>query len=264
MSDCPFTDQVIASLDNDWKIAAGTPFNSNFPCINLPSKNIFVECIDLVEINKSLPDSACFKSSADTNYTRIKLWSDVWQNHRSIVISRLQAYSGKGRHIHGRDTDCVRLDKQTSQTFLKMHHLQGSTSAYYKYGLVCNDALVAVATFSKSRVMANGPVYYRSYELERFCAATGLRIVGGLSKLVSHFLQQHQAKHLMTYADADWGTGHSYAKLGFTFEGYVEPQLFYCTNNIRYAANRLPVHINKNNCLIAYNSGAFKYILNRL
>jgi hypothetical protein len=110
MSDCPFTDQVIASLDNDWKIAAGTPFNSNFPCINLPSKNIFVECIDLVEINKSLPDSACFKSSADTNYTRIKLWSDVWQNHRSIVISRLQAYSGKGRHIHGRDTDCVRLE----------------------------------------------------------------------------------------------------------------------------------------------------------
>lgn len=264
MPDLPFIEQVLSTLDNNWIRADKTPFTALFPCIKALSKDIFIECIDLAEINKVFPDTTYFNSTVDTNFTRIKLWSDVWNNNRSIVISRLQAYAGNGRHMHGRDTDCVRLDKQTTQSFLETHHLQGGTSAYYKYGLIHNDALVAVATFGKSRVMTDGPVYYRSYELERFCAATGYRIVGGLSKLLSHFLHQHQAKHLMTYADADWGTGHSYIKLGFSYTGYTSPQLFYCINNKRYAANRLPTHINKNHCLLAYNSGAFKYVLNQL
>jgi hypothetical protein len=165
-----------------------------------------------------------------TSQDYIVIWQDQWQLKKEIIISRIEAAIGISNKIHARQTQVVRLDKHIAQHFLETYHLQGSTSAYYKYGLVYQDEIVAVATFSKARVMYDGPVYYRSYELERIASKGNMVVVGGLSKLIKYFINQHNVVHIMTYVDAAWGEGGAFEKIGFTKYARMQPNVYYVNN----------------------------------
>ncbi len=206
----------------------------------------------------------------DTPYRIIHVWEDVWMHKNDLVKSRLKAICGTSKKIHARATKACRIDKQTTQAFLNTHHLQGATGAYYKYALMHKDEVLAVATFSKARVMYDGPVYYRSYELERFACISGYTITGGLGKLLHAFIDEINPAHLMTYADADWGKGEGYAKLGFTPAGISAPQLFYVNpeSHIRYYADKIlalhgEVELKAKGFLRAFTAGNYKFVLDR-
>jgi hypothetical protein len=137
--------------------------------------------------------------------------------------------------------------------------LQGYTSAYYKFGLMQKEELVAVATFSKSRIMHDGPVYYRSYELERYASKLQTTVNGGLGKLLHHFIEQYHPAHVMTYAHRDWSEGLSYQKLGFHLAGYTSPQRFQVDTQ---TFDRFSKTENAS-LLTLYNAGSSKWILDR-
>lgn len=206
-----------------------------------------------------------FAASQQLNLKVITIWEDVWQKRRDLVQSRILAMVGQRQRIHARQTSVIRLDKPTAGSFLDQNHMQGSTSAYYKFGLEFNDELVAVATFSKARTMYDGPVYYKSYELERFASGCGITVTGGLGKLLNHFMREVNAKHIMTYADADWGTGEGYIKLGFNLIGLSPPYQF----TIDAKGNRNPIwHTEKStngqndkDLLTIANTGSLKFTL---
>ncbi|MFA7381336.1 MAG: hypothetical protein WC150_12830 [Bacteroidia bacterium] len=192
----------------------------------------------------------------------ICLWEDVWMSQSEKVKSRLTALCGKARKIHARQTEVKRLDTVTAKTFLDKHHLQQYATAYYKYGLYQNEQLMAVATFSNSRVMHDGPVPYRSYELVRFACTQGTIINGGLSKLLRHFITQHHPAHLMTYIDLDWGDGKSFEKFGFTVESILPAFVFYVKPG---EWKRIPLHKFDDRqspfCKKVWNSGNKKMVL---
>ena len=192
----------------------------------------------------------------------ICLWEDVWMSQPEKVKSRLTTRCGKALKIHARQTEVKRLDTVTAKIFLDKHHMQQYATAYYKYGLYQNEQLMAVATYSNSRVMHDGPVPYRSYELVRFACVQGTIINGGLSKLLMHFITQHHPAHLMTYIDFDWGDGKSFEKLGFTVESIMPAFVFYVKPG---EWKRIPLHKFDNNSSNFYkkvwNSGNKKMVL---
>lgn len=198
----------------------------------------------------------------------IHLWEDMWIHHLALVQERIRTLLGLRRRIHARQTQVVRLDKEQTDLFLKMHHLQGTTGAYYKFGLMFGDELVAVATFSKSRVMHDGPVYYRSYELERFASVAGVTVTGGLGKLLNHFIEQYEPAHLMTYADGDWSNGEGYQKLGFDLVERTASQFFQIHPHelLRLYPHRLkesPGELSAKGYRLICNSGNLKFVMDR-
>ncbi len=249
------------SLGEVLKPASVAPFEALFPCFKSEKKNVFIECISLKRFNEMRINADYFSAKEQTNFTRIVLWEDQWLQSKEIVVSRIRALVGERNRIHARATTVERIDKKTCDAFLNENHLQGATSAYYKYGLMHKGKLVAVATFGKSRVMTDKAAYYRSYEMERYCTLLNHTVTGGLSKLLKYFIETHHAVHLMTYADAAWGKGESYIKLGFTLNGYLPPQTYFVYKNQRYTENRLPSTIPVDDCLKAMNCGAWKFVL---
>lgn len=235
------------------------------------SDNLFLHLITFADMQQPDPSFLVNLSAQmeKQNKQVIHLCEDVWNKQNNLVKARILAMLGKRKRIHARQTKAVRIDKQQADDFLNTHHLQYSATAYYKYGLMYSSELVAVATFSKSRVMHNRVVPYRSFELVRFASKSGITVTGGLGKLLNHFMINHHPVHLMTYADRDWSLGESYKKLGFTPVGYTDPQLFYLhpQEQIRYYPNRLPASfLNESELLKAgylkiYNAGNSKWEL---
>ena len=87
-------------------------------------------------------------------------------------------------------------------------------------------SLVAVATFSNARKWQKGEKTIRSYEWTRYASLPGVRINGGMGKMLKAFIDDVHPDDVMSYADLEWSEGAVYEQLGFRLEGVKDPVLF--------------------------------------
>lgn len=209
----------------------------------------------------------------------VHLWEDIWVNKREQVLSRIHSFCGLNKTLHGRKAKIMAIEADLAKSFLNQHHLQGYIKTKHTLGLMFGNELKAVACFAASRPMKSRGEHYLSAELVRFATQSGFTIVGGLSKLINHFLQQVNVNDLMTYADRDWSLGQGYDKLGFQFSGITKPVIFYIDTKTmhRHYVHRLPKKIltafdaqnvlnlddflAQNNLVKVFNTGNLKYHL---
>ena len=130
---------------------------------------------------------------------------------------------GKLSTVFARKCVARRLDREAAAEFLNRHHRMGDATSRYRYGLFAADAAagdspLAVATFSNARTMRDGT---RSYEWIRYASRDGIRVVGGMGKLLETFAQDVHPGDVMTYVDASVSDGSSYLELGFEPAGTV-------------------------------------------
>ena len=214
----------------------------------------------------------------------IFLYEDKWRSQGPLVRGRLLAQLGKEKSIFARNCSVREITPEAAAKFLEKNHLYGTTKARYRYGLFRkratganelgmehSDSLVAVATFSSGRKNEDGIL---SYEWERYASAIGFRIVGGMGKLLKHFVEERKEEidqiEVMSYSDSEWSDGDVYHKLGFSVHSHREPVGF-IVDNSTYKR----IHFNKigrdrafpkelldypNKFTFIYNIGSTKFI----
>ena len=210
----------------------------------------------------------------------VNIWEDQWQYEKEKVKSKILSLFGLTKRIHGRETSIIQLDNSQLIEFLKSNHLNVPIKAKYKYGLQKGDELVAVMSFSKGRQIERSGVTYNSFELLRFCNKLNTTVVGGVSKLLNHFIKNINPDDIMTYIDADWSNGHSLDSLGFKRVEHKPKMEFWLNTNTgereyphvvlnKYGKPMDNAEFDKSRFLKHYgyktitNSGSYKYILDR-
>lgn len=129
------------------------------------------------------------------------------------------------KNIFARNCSVRRIDRITAKSFLDVNHRFGDASSRYHYGLFTDrftgstetalpeGSLVAVSEFSSARKMQDGS---RSCEWVRYASLRDTRVVGGMGKMLEHFVREVGPDDVMSYAaDCD---GDAYKALGFTLE----------------------------------------------
>jgi hypothetical protein len=167
------------------------------------------------------------KRSVSSDRQTIIVWEDQYKNQRPVIESRIRSLLGLNTRLHARETRIKPLSQELMNDFLVVNHLNVPIKAKFRYGLYNKQNLVAVAAFGRSCPIQLKNVTYTSHELIRFASLLNHTVVGGLSKLIHHFEQEHQPEHIMTYVDREWSAGRSYIKLGFIIDGITEPQEFW-------------------------------------
>lgn len=147
----------------------------------------------------------------------IHIWEDLWlydkEKTKSFILNKLGIYD---KRIYARKCKVVLLDNNTCKNFVNANHLQNHINSKYKYGLIYNDELVSVMTFGQLRHSLGYTIKDETaYELLRFCSKTGYNIIGGASKLLSHFVKDIKPNKIISYADRSRSNGNLYKQLGF-------------------------------------------------
>ncbi|MBR2065040.1 MAG: hypothetical protein IJ971_10145 [Bacteroidales bacterium] len=83
--------------------------------------------------------------------------------------------------------------------------------------------LIAVATFSNARRWIKDGKEISSYEWTRYASLPGMRVSGGMGKLLKAFINDVHPDDIMSYADLEWSEGSVYKALGFRAELGKEP-----------------------------------------
>lgn len=165
---------------------------------------------------------------------------DRWRSQQAMMQARLLAHLHVYTQIYARNCEVRKIDRQTAAEFLNSNHSYGDAKCRYRYGLylkrhtghnlssteVIPGTLVAVATFSNARKWIKGDKTIRSYEWTRYASLSGVRLSGGMGKLLNAFIEEVRPDDIMTYADLEWSEGKVYKTLGFTLEGTKGPVTF--------------------------------------
>ena len=224
--------------------------------IYLPDLNIGFEIDGLYwhnEINKPDKNYHLNKTIECENkgIRLIHIFEDEWIYKKDIWKSMISNILGKTNiKLYARKCEVKEItDSKIASEFLDQNHIQGKCGSSIKLGLYCNNELVSLMTFGKSRHFV-GSHNISKYELLRFCNKLNTTVIGGASKLFNYFIKKYDPESIVSYADRRWSQGNLYEKLGFQLYNESKPNYYYVIKNKRvYRFNfRKDQLIKKYNC----------------
>jgi very-short-patch-repair endonuclease len=127
--------------------------------------------------------------------------NDNFELVKSMILSKLGIFKHK---IFARNCVIKDVSKKDSRQFINQNHMQFDTIDKVRLGLYYNDVLVSIMTLGKPR-------FNKSFEWEliRFCSLENHQILGGFTKLLSHFTKTYSTS-IISYANKNWSNGSVY------------------------------------------------------
>lgn len=147
---------------------------------------------------------------------------EVLEPQWSKIKLMLDQALGVNSKIYARNCTIKPISNNEAKILNEKVHLQGHRPAQVTYGLFYRNQLVQLMSFSRTRYNRN----LKSdddWEIIRGCPGGNCSVVGGVSKLFQHFVQDFQPKKVFSYCDFNKFDGTSYEKLGMRFIGYTGP-----------------------------------------
>ena len=162
----------------------------------------------------------------------IHIWEDDWLYKQDVIKSQINNWLGLNKtKIFARKCSIKSVDITVIKSFLDQNHIQGFVNTKVCIGLYYNDEIVSLMSFDnfegRKKMELNG------WNLSRFCTKLHTNVIGGASKLLSHFISKYKASRIVSYADRDWSNGELYYKLGFSLVSESAPDYKYIINNTR-------------------------------
>jgi hypothetical protein len=206
----------------------------------IPSLNIGVEYHGLIwhseKFQRShMRDYAKHKEALANGIRLIQVYEDEWNFRKHAVTALLLNAVGVPRErIYARACHVSLVDASAATTFYEENHIQGSVrSPCTHLGLYHQHRLVAVMSFSRVTSVRGSKADASEVELRRFASAAA--VIGGGSKLLSHFLaSEPQVSTVISYSDNRLFTGALYSALGFTKDSESEPSYCYVNPSVRW------------------------------
>lgn len=137
----------------------------------------------------------------------------------NIIRSMILHYLNRSNKIHARLCSLHRMSEIEATSFFESSHLSGHRSAGYYYGLVYNNDIMAAISMSKH--------HKYQWEIIRFAVKPYYSVAGGFSRLLSHFIKNHNPTQILTFADRRHSLGNLYNMNGFKLCGYTKPNYRY-------------------------------------
>lgn len=163
-----------------------------------------------------------FKFCEQNNIDLMTIFECEWKNKRSLVESMIRSRLGFNDKIFARKCEVKNISSRDANLFHDKNHISGKLNSSINIGLYFKNELVSVLSIVKSRYDKN-----YQYEISRFSTKQNITVVGGLSKMFSHFIKTYNPESCMTYADLRFGKGECYSKIGFEYLNDTVPNYFY-------------------------------------
>lgn len=218
--------------------------------IFIPSKKIAIEYHGLYYhscIDKNYHRNKFFKCD-NKGIKLLQIYKNEWIDNKelikSVIKNKIDECSNK---IYARSCQVDEITSSEFNEFCYKNHIQGPLNTKIRLGLFHKHTLVQVIGFNKHNKY--------QYMCSRLCTKIDTVVVGGSSKLFSHFIKKYTPDSVITYADSRYSNGDVYLKLGFKFSHHTKPNYLYVKGRNIYSRIMFQKHKLKDK-LINYDDKA--------
>jgi len=207
-------------IQGDWSILKNQEID-----IFIPSKKIAIEFNGIYwhsELNGKDENYHLNKTlkCEEQGIQLIHIFETEWKYKQEIVLSVINASLENFKNIiNASECQIKKLNLKEKNQFLEENHVQGQDVSSIGLGLLHNEEIVNIVTFSKLDTPYN-------FEVCRFCSKLGFKIIGGETKLFNYFVKKYNPKSIIAYDDRRYSNCKLYEKLGFTKIGVTSPKFF--------------------------------------
>ena len=157
----------------------------------------------------------------------IQIFEDEFENNKELVFKKIQHILGVGEFsmkVPGRKCEIREIENNVANEFLTKNHIQGYVLSTIHIGAFFNEKLVGVMSLKRERCGSD------KWELTRFASDNDCICQGVGGKLFTYFVKNYNPSYIKSFADRRWTMDEKnnlYIKLGFNFDGYVNPDYRY-------------------------------------
>lgn len=153
------------------------------------------------------------------NIRLLNIFENEWVNNKELIKKKILNILGYGNQhtVYARKTSIIEVSTKDKSAFFEANHIQGDGPSSINYGLVYDGELLACIGFIKQK---------NQFILNRY--ATKCNIPGGFTKLLTHFENEYNTPHIVTFADLRWSNGDLYTKTNFTLDAELPPDYYWC------------------------------------
>ena len=161
----------------------------------------------------------------------IHIFEDEFVYKKEIVFSKLKHLfniNDKNKKIYARKCIIKEISGFEAETFLNKNHIQGYAKASVYLGAFYDDSIIGVMTFKRLKKDSS------EWDLNRFATDIRYKCCGVGGKLFSYFIKAYSPSYVKSFADRRWTINYEnnvYTKIGFKFDGFVEPTYWYYSKN---------------------------------
>lgn len=201
--------------------------------IYIPDKNIAIECNGIRWHNDKYKSNTYhinkYKQCKEKGIQLLTIWEDWIITKPDIIESIITNKLGLNNNniIYARKCEIKEVNPSICSDFLHNNHIQGRSASTVRLGLYYNNELVSLMTFSPPRVNMGSKNHKQQWELVRFCNKLNTRVIGGASKLLSHFIKSYNPTSIVSFSMNDISDGNLYKKLGFESNGIISSSYWY-------------------------------------
>lgn len=168
------------------------------------------------------------KICEDLGIQLLHIFSNEWEEKQDIWKSVILTKCNISDKIYARKCKILSITDKDYKNFVENNHLQGYAKASTKLGLIFENELVAIASFSTNRFSGKG-----DFELIRFASRLNFTIIGGFSRLMKRFRTEHTGS-IVSYANKRWSIGNVYKKNGFELLNESSPNYWYLDEKMNF------------------------------
>lgn len=187
-------------------------------------------------------------------------WLDPIKKEK-IKLLLNNALSRNKNRIYARQCVVKKITNKEAKVLNEAVHLQGHRDAAVTYGLFYKNELVQLMSFSRTKYNLNLKDN-TSWEIIRGCPGSNNTVIGGVSKLFKHFIDEYKPSSVFSYCDFNKFDGKSYEELGMTFIGYTAPDMKWLLKSGQVVNRKPSKHAELKAISIAqiFGAGSKKYI----
>ena len=188
-------------------------------------------------------------------------WTDpVMQDKLKLMLD--VALGRVDTRIYARKCQIKQITNQEAKELNDKVHLQGHRNAQITYGLFYNNQLVQLMSFSKTKYNRNLKDD-NSWEIIRGCPGSNNIVIGGVSKLLAHFIKEQKPSQIFSYCDFNKFDGKSYEAAGMKFIGYTGPDMSWVMPDYSVIARKPKHHKELKELAVTqiFGAGSKKYLL---
>lgn len=182
-------------------------------------------------------DLAKYKNALENGWDYFAVYEDEWMNRRSVIESILKnKLNVRTNCLNLRPSQCEikRIPYEDSSSFYESYHYIGKTKSHATYGVFYGDVLVACTSFGKPTRQSK-----HSWELTRMASHPDYRVHGIWSKVMSRFILEFNPDSIVSFSDNRLFSGKVYEKIGYQFDGDVDPDYYWVKGKKRYHKSSL-------------------------
>ena len=163
----------------------------------------------------------------EKNIRLIQIFEDEWLNNKDKVIGILKrSLNIVDKRVFARKCVVKEVSYKEAKDFLDKYHIGGSgLVGKIRLGLYECDELFALLTFLDNKKSSKFKKEDGTFELYKF--VTSKKVIGGLSRLLSHFIKRYSPLKIISYIDRRFFTGGGFREIGFKLDSVTPPNYYY-------------------------------------